>query len=283
MTKDSMPSTDAVARFRALHVAGCFLLPNPWDVGSAILLEALGFPALATTSAGHAFTNGKPDALAAQTLDAVLAHLRELVGATSLPVSADFQAGFADDLETLTRNVEACVRTGVAGLSIEDATGDPAAPLHDRATAIARVQAARSAIDRSGIPVVLTARCEAWLVGHADAARVALDRVVAFAEAGADCLYAPGVRDPAAIAAIVKAVAPRPVNVLMGSQVAGLTFARLADLGVRRISLGSALARVAWGAFLRSARHIAETGTFDTLAEAASFQELNGIFGMRHR
>jgi 2-methylisocitrate lyase-like PEP mutase family enzyme len=278
MSETAMPSPDAAARFRALHAAGCFLLPNPWDVGSAILLAALGFPALATTSAGHAFTNGKPDAISGQPLDVVLAHLRLMVGATSLPVSADFQAGHADDLEILARNVEACIRTGVAGLSIEDATGDPAAPLYDRATAIARVQTARAAIDKTGIPVVLTARCEAWLVGYPDAGRVALDRLVAFADAGADCLYAPGVRDPGAIAAIVKAVAPKPVNVLMGSHVAGLTLARLADLGVRRVSLGSALARVAWGAFLHSARHIAETGTFDTLADAAPFQELNDIF-----
>jgi 2-methylisocitrate lyase-like PEP mutase family enzyme len=175
-------------------------------------------------------------------------------------------------------NVALCVRTGVAGLSIEDATGDKAEPLYGRALAVERISAARAAIDASGIPVVLTARCEAWLVGDADPLGTALDRLVAFAGAGADCLFAPGVRDADAIAAIVKAVAPKPVNVLVSSPVPGLSVSRLAELGVRRISVGSALARVAWGAFMRAARSIAETGSFDAFAGAASFAELDALF-----
>ena len=274
-------SADVVAAFRALHRSGCFLLPNPWDVGSAVRLEQLGFKALATTSAGFAFTRGLPDAVGAVRLEEVLGHCREIAAATSLPVNADFQSGHADDEDGLAKNVAACVRTGVAGLSIEDAGGDPAAPLFPRARAVERVRAARRAIDASGIPVVLTARCEAFLVGDRDPAATALDRLVAFADAGADCLYAPGVRDPEAIAAIVKAVAPKPVNVLMSSPVPGLTLARLADLGVRRVSLGSALSRVAWGGFLRAARELLERGTFDALSTAAPFDELNRAFGGR--
>lgn len=268
----------AIETFRKLHGSGCFVLPNPWDIGTARYLHRLGFQALASTSAGLAFARGLPDEVGAVSLDATLAHLRELVAATPLPVNADFQSGFAHDLEGLAANVTACVRTGVAGLSIEDATGDRAAPLHDRATAIARVRAARAAIDAAGVPVVLTARCEAWLIRDPDAASTALDRLVAFAEAGADCLYAPGVRDPDLIATIVKAVAPRPVNVLVAAPGPGLTLAHLADLGVRRISVGSALARVAWGAFLRAAQGLAETGTFDGLAGAAPIAELNELF-----
>jgi 2-methylisocitrate lyase-like PEP mutase family enzyme len=273
--------TSAVARFRALHDAGCFVLPNPWDLGSAVLLHHLGFAALASSSAGFAFSRGLPDAVGVPPRDAVLAHLRELVGATPLPVNADFQDGYGRDLDQLAASVTACVGTGVAGLSIEDASGDPAAPLYPRAEAIARVRAARAAIDATGVPVVLTARCEAHLVGAPDAAVVALDRLVAFADAGADCLYAPGVRDPDTIAALVRAVAPRPVNVLVSAPIPGLTVARLAELGVRRISLGSALARAAWGGFLRAARRIAEDGVFDGLDGAASFAELDRIFGAR--
>jgi 2-methylisocitrate lyase-like PEP mutase family enzyme len=271
----------AVETFRELHDSGCFVLPNPWDTGTARYLHHLGFRALATTSAGIAFARGLPDEVWAVSLDATLAHLREIVAATPLPVNADFQSGFARDLEGIAANVTACVHTGVAGLSIEDATGDRAAPLHDRAAAIARVRAARAAIDATGIPVVLTARCEAWLVGDPSPASTAIDRLVAFAEAGADCLYAPGVRDPDTIASIVKAVAPKPVNVLVSSPGSGLTIPRLADLGVRRISVGSALARVAWGAFIRAAHSLAETDAFEGLAGAASFAELNAVFARR--
>ena len=271
----------AIEAFRALHDSGVFVLPNPWDVGSARYLEHLGFRALATTSAGVAFARGRPDTVEALPRDAMLAHVREIVAATSLPVNADFQAGYAHEPEAVAANVALCVATGVAGLSIEDNAGDAAAPLYEERLAVERVRAARRAIDDSGVPVVLTARCEAWLVGAAEPLRVALARLVAYAEAGADCLYAPGVRDPGAIAEIVKAVAPRPVNVLVSSPGPGLTVARLGEIGVRRISVGSALARAAWAAFMRAAQGIAKDGTFDGLAGAASFQELNDLFNRR--
>lgn len=267
----------AIARFRAMHESGCFVLPNPWDAGTALYLQHLGFEALATTSAGVAFTRGLPDTVAAIPLDVMLEHIRDVVAATQLPVNADFQNGFADEPEGVARNVALCVATGVAGLSIEDASGARSSALYDVRLAVERIRAARAAIDASGLPVVLTARCEAWLVGEPDAADVARGRLVAFAEAGADCLYAPGVRDPQEIAAIVKAVAPKPVNVLVSAPSPDLTVARLADLGVRRISVGSALARVAWGAFIRAARSIATTGTFDSLADATPFAELNEL------
>ncbi len=270
----------SVAEFVELHRSGCFVLPNPWDVGSAIYLQHLGFKALASSSAGMAFTHGLPDAVSAVPLPDILSHLRELVTATSIPVNADFQSGYARDPEGVAKNVTACVHTGVAGLSIEDATGDAETPLYERAVALERLRAARSAIDATGIPVVLTARCEAWLVGDPDPLRTALDRLVAFAEAGADCLYAPGVRDPEQIAAIVKAVAPKPVNVLMSRPVEGLSLERLADLGVRRVSVGSALARVAWGGFIRAARGLAQ-GSFEGLGDAAPIAELNALFALR--
>jgi 2-methylisocitrate lyase-like PEP mutase family enzyme len=271
----------AINKFRALHASGCFVLPNPWDVGTAVYLEHLGFKAVATTSAGFAFTRGLPDGVSAVPRDAMLAHIHEVVEATSLPVNADFQTGYADDPEGVAANVTLCIATGVAGLSIEDATGNRGAPLYDFSLAVDRIKAARAAIDASGIPVILTARCEAWLVGHPEPIRVALERLVAFAEAGADCLYAPGVRDQDEIAAIVKAVSPKPVNVLVSAPNPALSVARLADLGVRRISVGGALARVAWGAFIRAARSIAETGSFDALADAVPFAELDGVFRNR--
>lgn len=268
---------NTVDAFRELHQSGCFVMPNPWDVGSARFLAQAGFAALASTSAGLAFSRGLPDSVTALPREAVLAHLRELVAATTLPVNADFQSGYASDPEGVAESVGLCVQTGVAGLSIEDASGDPAAPLFERAVAVERLRAARKAIDASGTGVLLTARCEAFLVGDRDPARTAIDRVIAFAEAGADCLYAPGVRDLATIGEIVRAVAPRPVNVLVSSP--GLTVAELAELGVRRVSLGSALCRVAWGAFMRAAREIAETGTFEALGGAAPFAELDRLFG----
>ena len=276
MASDRTAVPPVIAEFRRLHESGCFVLPNPWDAGTALYLARLGFPALATTSAGVAFARGLPDGVAALSRDDMLAHVREIVAATPLPVNADYQDGYARDPEGVAANVELCVRSGVAGLSIEDATGERSTPLHEAGLALERIRAARAAIDATGVPVVLTARCEAWLVGHPDAERIALERLVAFAEAGADCLYAPGVRDPRAIAAIVQAVAPRPVNVLVSAP--GLDLARLADLGVRRVSLGSALARVAWGAFMRAARGISEGGSFDGLAGAATFDELDRLF-----
>jgi 2-methylisocitrate lyase-like PEP mutase family enzyme len=242
-----------------LHESGCFILPNPWDIGSAIYLWHLGFRALATTSAGFAFARGLPD--------------------TPLAVNADFQSGYAADPDGVAANVALCIKTGVAGLSIEDATDDRSAPLYERARAVDRIRAARKAIDATGIPVILTARCEAWTVGASDPAGTALDRLVAFAEAGADCLYAPGVRDLETISTIVKAVAPKPVNVLVSSPGAGLSLSRLADVGVRRISFGSALARTAWTAFIRAARNIFETGSFEAIGGSIPFSELNGFFG----
>jgi 2-methylisocitrate lyase-like PEP mutase family enzyme len=276
-----------------MHESGCFVLPNPWDVGTAVYLKHLGFEALATTSAGFAFSRGLSDTPASSVLpaqepqssaiarDDMLAHIREVASATPLPVNADFQNGYADSPEGVAVNVALCIATGVAGLSIEDATGDKASPLYETGLAVDRIRTARGAIDASGIPVVLTGRCEAWLVGQTDPLRVALERLVAYAEAGADCLYAPGVSKPDEIAAIVKAVSPKPVNVLVSRRNPALTVSRLTDLGVRRVSVGSALSLVAWGAFIRVARSIAETGSFDAFADAADYSELNEIFSQR--
>jgi 2-methylisocitrate lyase-like PEP mutase family enzyme len=268
----------AVETFAALHRSGCFVIPNPWDVGSAIYLQHLGFKALATTSAGFAFSQGRTDTSSDAALEAVLAHQRELVQRTSLPINADFREGYADEPEGVAANVALCVATGVAGLSIEDSTGNSATPLYDIQLAVERIKAARRAIDDSGVPVILVGRCEAWLTQDPNAFKVAIERLTAYSEAGADCLYAPGVTDPREIEAIVKAVAPKPVNVLASRPDPNLTVAKLEDLGVRRISVGSALARVAWGAFIRAANSIATTGTFDDLGEGAAFAELNKIF-----
>lgn len=220
--------SEAVAAFRALHESGCFVLPNPWDAGTAFTLQHLGFKALATTSAGFAFSRGKPDGKVP--LDEMLAHIREIVQTTRLPVNADFQAGYADDPKEVAINVKRCVDTGVAGLSIEDNTGRIDTPLYERTLAVERIRAARSAIDSSGTRVVLTGRCEAWLVGDADPLRTALDRLVAYAKAGADCLYAPGPRTPEEISQIVKAVAPKPVNLLVSGFNHQLTFSEVAAL-----------------------------------------------------
>ncbi|HEY6099217.1 MAG TPA: isocitrate lyase/phosphoenolpyruvate mutase family protein, partial [Anaeromyxobacter sp.] len=252
------------ATFRRLHESGCFVLPNPWDVGSARYLENLGFPALATTSAGLAFSLGLPDGGVPR--EVVLAHLRAMVEATSVPLNADFEAGFAPDPAGVSESVRLCIETGVSGLSIEDSTGDRAAPLHELPAAVERLAAARAAIDASGTGVVLTARAECHLVGHPDPLRESLKRLEAYAAAGADCLYAPGLRTREDVAAVVKAVAPRPVNVLASAP--GFTVRTLGDLGVRRISVGGALARAAFGAFARAAREIAAQGTFAALGEA---------------
>jgi 2-methylisocitrate lyase-like PEP mutase family enzyme len=268
------------ARFRELHESGCFVVPNPWDVGTARAFSQLGFDALATTSAGFSFTRGVPDAPDALTVDAVLAHLAEIVAAVDLPVTADFQAGYASDPDGVAANVRRCVDTGVAGLSIEDATGVESAPLLDRADAVERVQAARAAIDGTGSGVVLTARAECFLVGHPRSLRESIERLQAYAEAGADVLYAPGVRAPDDVRAIVDAVHPRPVNVLVSTDT-GLRVTDLAELGVRRISVGSTLARVAWAATLAAARELAADGTFGGLRGAASFTELNTMFATR--
>ncbi len=254
------------------------MIPNPWDVGSAVALASLGFPALASTSAGVGFSRGLPDHPQALSLRPVLDHLAELAAATDLPVNADFQAGYAADPAALAANVAACVDTGVAGLSIEDATGDPGAPLYDIAEAAGRIRAARAGIDSRHAEVLLTARAECFLVGHPDPLRESIIRLQAYAEAGADVLYAPGIRTEADIRAVVEAVAPRPVNVLVSRDI-GLKVADLAGLGVRRVSLGSALARAAWGAFLRAAEEIAHEGTFTELDQAAPFTRLDQMFG----
>ena len=262
-----------------MHDSGCFVLPNPWDVGTAIYLEHLGFKALATTSAGFAFSRGKPDGAVPR--DEMLAHIREIVEATALPVNADFLNGFADKPEEVAANVKLCIDKGVAGLSIEDNSQDPAAPLYEKRLAVERIRAARAAIDASETGVVLTGRCEAWLVHDPNPLRTALERLAAYAEAGADCLYAPGISTSDEITQIVKTVAPKPVNVLVSGFNHQLSFSKLADLGVRRISVGSALSAVAWGAFIRAAKGIAETGTFDALAGATPFSELNDLFRAR--
>lgn len=263
--------------FRQLHEQGCFVMPNPWDAGTAIALAAMGFPALATTSAGFAFAEGRPDTPTALGVDAVLGNIAQIVDAVDLPVNADFQAGYSDDLEGLAVNVARCVATGVAGLSIEDASGRTEDPLFSLPEAMERVRVARSAIDASGAEVLLTARAECFLYDHPDALREAITRLQAFADAGADVLYAPGLRTREDIASLVDALRPCPVNVLMGPDT-GLTVSDLAELGVRRVSVGSALSRVAWGAFLSAARQIADTGSFDGLAPAANFGELNQLF-----
>ncbi len=259
-----------------MHESGCFVLPNPWDIGTAIYLEHLGFEALATTSAGFAFSHGKRDGGVPR--DEMLAHIREIVEATALPVNADFLNGFADEPEDVAANVKLCAGTGVAGLSVEDNSQNAAAPLYEKKLAVDRIRAARSAIGASETGVVLTGRCEAWLVGDPDPLHTALERLIAYAEAGADCLYAPGVSKPDEIAQIVKTVAPRPVNILVSGFNHQLSFSQLADLGVRRISVGSGLALAAWGAFLRAAQGIKTNGTFNLLANGAASADLNKLF-----
>jgi 2-methylisocitrate lyase-like PEP mutase family enzyme len=272
--KDTQLST--VAKFRELHESGCFVLPNPWDVGTAIYLEHLGFKALATTSAGFAFSRGKRDG--GVSLDEMLRHIGEIAASTALPVNADFLNGFADQPEAVATNTKLCIAQGVAGLSIEDNTGNNAVPLYEKNLAVDRIRAARNAVDASGIPVVLTGRCEAWLVGSPNPFRVALERLVSYADAGADCLYAPGVQQPNEIEQIVKAVAPKPVNILVSGFNCALTVSQLADLDVRRISVGSGLALAAWGAFLRAAQTIQKDGSFNLLAQNAASAELNERF-----
>ena len=270
------PSTIAARRraFRALHETGCFVIPNPWDAGSARYLETLGFKALATTSSGFAWTQAQADG--AMSRGAVIAHLREIVAATDLPVNADFESGYGADPQAVAESVRLAIETGVAGLSIEDSTGDAEQPIHDLATAVARLRAARAAIDAAGGDTLLVGRAENFLHGHPDLADT-IARLRAYAEAGADCLYAPGLRTREDIAAVVAAVAPRPVNLLVSSA-GDLTLADVAALGVRRVSVGGAMARTAWGGFMRAAKAIAEHGVFDGFAGAATGAELNALF-----
>ncbi len=273
MAGDAGVVTARVRAFRELHERGCFVIPNPWDAGSARLLEQLGFPALATTSSGLAWSLGRRDT--ETPLDDTLANLRAIAGAVGIPVNADFEGGFAVEPEDVAANASRAVATGIAGLSIEDSTGEPAEPLFDLALAVERIRAARHAIDASGTGVLLTGRSEGFIAGRPDLPET-IRRLTAYAEAGADCLYAPGLRAVADIAAVVQAVAPRPVNVLVGADFT--TVAELAALGVRRISVGGALARTAWGAFLEAARELAERGTFGGFAHATAFDELDSAF-----
>ena len=271
-----MPVTTASKRatFHKMHESGCFVLPNPFDVGSAKALQHLGFKALASTSAGFAWTIGKADNRV--TLDDVCDHLTAVCAAVDLPVNADFEGGFAHKADKVGINVARAVKTGVAGLSIEDSTGDAAKPLYERAFAIERIKAARAAIDADHSGVLLTGRCEGFLVGQPDLAMV-IDRLQAYSEAGADCLYAPGIKTREQITAIVKAVHPKPVNLLIGAS--GLSVAEAADLGVRRISVGGSLGRAAWGGFMRAAQEMAEKGTFTELGKGHPGAELNKMFG----
>jgi 2-methylisocitrate lyase-like PEP mutase family enzyme len=265
--------SNMVERFHELHASGCFVIPNPWDAGSARVLAGLGFPAVATTSAGFAWSLGRQDNRVS--LEEALAHYRAVSAAAGVPVNADFEGGFAVAPEDVARNVSAAAETGIAGLSIEDSTGDAADPLYDFRLAVERIRAARAAIDASGTRILLTARSEGYLVGRADLAET-IRRLRAFADAGAECLYAPGLRSVSDIEEVVTAVAPLPVNILAGSDFT--TVDELARLGVRRISVGGALARAAWTGFLTAAKEIAANGTFQSLGAAIPFAEVNGFF-----
>ena len=263
--------------FRKLHESGCFVLPNPWDAGSARLLAGLGFRALATTSAGFAFSQGLPDSDVAVSRDRILANIAEIAGAVDLPVNADFSSGYGVEPSDVADSVTRCVATGVAGLSVEDATGTRATPLYDLSIAVERVRAAREAIDRTGSDVLLTARAECYHVGHPDALRESIRRLQAYAQAGADVLFAPGPQKPEEIKALVDAVHPKPFNLLVVRDV-GLGVADIAALGVRRISVGGALALAGWTAFMRAARTLKTNGSFSGLADLAPYPELNDFF-----
>ncbi|MFZ0607794.1 MAG: isocitrate lyase/phosphoenolpyruvate mutase family protein [Xanthobacteraceae bacterium] len=267
-------AADKRKTFRKLHESGCFVIPNPWNAGSARYLQGLGFPALATTSSGYAHAQGFADG--ALSLDQVLAHFRELAAATDVPLNADFEDGLAGDLDGLAENVTRCIATGVSGLSIEDSPNDGKMPLYDLDTAVTRVKTARAAIDRAGGEVVFTARAENFVRG-VDNLDDAIRRLKAYAAAGADCLYAPGIKTREQIEAVVQAVAPKPVNFLNGGAF-GFTVDDLAGMGVRRISIGGSLARVAMHAFVRTATEIAKDGKFDGFAGLITNQELNKFF-----
>ena len=264
---------DRYRTFRQLHESGCFVIPNPWDAGSARVLATLGFPALATTSSGFSWSLGRRDNEAS--LDQALAYFRAVAESVEIPVSADFQTGFAVTPAAIAANVTRALATGIAGLSLEDSTGNAAHPLVDISLAVERIHAARHAIDRTGTGAVLTARTEGFITGRPDLPET-IRRLTAYGEAGADCLYAPGLPTVEDVAAVVKAVAPKPVNVLVGSNFS--TVAELAAAGVRRISVGGALARTAWTGFLTAAREIAERGTFTSFEGAVPFGDVNGLF-----
>jgi 2-methylisocitrate lyase-like PEP mutase family enzyme len=266
--------TDRISRFRDLHAAGCFVMPNPWDVGSARYLAAHGFPALATTSSGFAWSLGRRDN--GVTLEEALAHLRAIAAAVVVPVNADFEGGFAIEPDGVAANVARATTTGISGISIEDSTGDPESPLFAFDLAVERIRAARGAIDAGGTGVLLTGRSEGFIAGRPDLAET-IRRLVAYADAGAECLYAPGLRSMSDIAAVVQAVAPKPVNVLVGSDFT--TVAELAAVGVRRISVGGALARAAWTGFIAAASEIADSGTFSGLTGAVGSSGIEGSFG----
>jgi 2-methylisocitrate lyase-like PEP mutase family enzyme len=274
MILSSAEVTKRRVAFKKLHQEGCFVIPNPWDVGSAKLLEAIGFKALATTSSGHAWSLGHADGTVSR--DNVIKHVEEIVGATTLPVNADFGNGYGADANDVAQSVTLLVRTGVAGLSIEDATGDLVAPLFPLDIAVTRMQAARAAIDMIDSDTLLVGRAENFLVGQPDLNET-IRRLKAYAAAGADCLYAPGIKEPDQIAQVVAALSPKPFNLLVGGP-SGLTVAAIAALGVRRISLGGALARVALGSFDRAARDLAQFGRFDQLAGGMPGLDLNTFF-----
>ena len=273
MYASASSAADKRRRFHELHRSGCFVIPNPWDAGSARYLQALGFQALATTSSGFAWSHGRPDGGLSR--EAVLAHLRSLAEATDLPLNADFQGGFAHEPAGVAVSVRLAVETGVAGLSIEDSTGDIAKPLYEMEDAAARMRAARKAIDAAGGDTLLVGRAECFLAGRPDIEET-IARLRAYASAGADCLYAPGIRSPEHIRRVVESVAPKPVNLLVG-YASALSVADIAALGVRRISVGGALARAAWGGFMRAAKLLAEEGRFDGLADAASHDTLESL------
>ena len=267
---------DRVREFHRLHQSGCFVIPNPWDVGSARLLARLGFKAMATTSSGFAWSQGLPDN--GVSLAAALAHFQAIAASVEVPVNGDFEGGFAVEPDRVSGHVALAAATGIAGLSIEDSTGDPDAPLFDFTLAVERVQAASRAIADSGTGVLLTGRSEGFIVGRPDL-KETIRRLVAYADAGAECVYAPGLRALDDIAEVVRAVSPRPVNALVGGDFA--TVSQLAGVGVRRISVGGALARAAWTGFLRAATEIAERGTFSALGGAVPFAEIDGAFRAR--
>jgi 2-methylisocitrate lyase-like PEP mutase family enzyme len=268
-----MPSIEDKRReFRRLHESGCFAIPNPWDIGTAKYLQHLGFKAIATTSAGYAFSRGLSDGAVKR--DDMLAHIKELVDATDIPVNADFENGYADDPNWVAENTRLCAETGVAGLSIEDATDRRESRIYDLNLAVERIHAVREAIDTTD--VLLVGRAEGFLVGREKIDQV-IKRLVAYSEAGADCLYAPGFKKRDHIKSIVECVAPKPVNILIGSAI-GLTMREAASLGARRVSVGGAFARAAWGGFIRSAKELIEKGTFDGLSNAASYAELQELF-----
>lgn len=273
-----MPTVaDKRAEFRRLHESGCFVIPNPWDVGSAIFLQSMGFKALASTSAGFAWARGLGDG--GVTRDMVLAHLAEISAAVDVPVNADFEGGYAHEPEGVAESVRLCCEAGVSGLSIEDFTGDRAKPLYDLELSVARIKAARAAIDKAGGDVLLTGRSEGFIRGKPDLEET-IRRLKAYADAGAECLYAPGITTREQISAVVKAVAPKPVNILMGTP-SELTVKDIAELGGRRISVGGSLARSAWGGFIRAAKQIKDAGNFNAFADAAPSGELNKLFSQK--